>query len=599
MNAAEYVFTRLAEQGVRDVFMVSGGGIMHLTDALGRNPDLKYWCNHHEQACAIAAEGYARATGGIGVCLVTTGPGSTNALSGIAGAWVDSIPVVVISGQVRTDLIADYATYRQIGPQEIDIVSMARHVTKYARTVMSADEVPEALEQAIHLATTGRPGPVWLNIPLDVQSQSIDDVPRPPRSDESECGGPDLDADVEAVIDLIRHARRPVIVAGYGIHLAHAEPLFQRFVDRVGCPVVTTIAGMDLLYETHPLYMGRFGPTGLRRANLTIQNADLLLCIGASMSVASVGFDTTGFAPKAKRVMVNIDSDEMAKPNMTVDHAVLADAGSFLESCLGLLGGVALTYDERWSAATTEWKTRYPLVTGDHLADPDHVNSYVLANRVSGLMAPGDVVLSGNGLDAQSVFHSFAVKPGQRAITNSNYGAMGWDLPAAVGAAIARRGARTVLITGDGSVEMNVQELLTIGHNRLDVKIFVLNNGGYESIRATQMSFFDGRFVGCEAGSGVGNPRFQSLAEAYRLEYRLLRTNDDLVLGLPDIMAIEGPCLVEVNVSFVQERNPRIVSRRREDGTMESSPLDDQYPFLPEAERRANMRLFADEEPRD
>jgi acetolactate synthase-1/2/3 large subunit len=591
VNVAEYVFARLAAQGVRDVFMVSGGGIMHLTDALGRNPDLTYWCNHHEQACAIAAEGYARVTGGIGVCLVTTGPGSTNALSGIAGAWVDSIPVVVISGQVRTDLIADYSEHRQIGPQEIDSVSMARHVTKYAHTVMTADEVPEALDQAILLATSGRPGPVWLNIPLDVQGTSIGNVGVPTWTDRraSVDESMDLDAGVGAVVGMLAEARRPVIVAGYGIHLAGAESVFARFVDRVGCPVVTTIAGMDLLYEAHPLYMGRFGPTGLRRANFTVQSADLLLCIGASMSVASIGFDTTGFAPKARRIMVNIDGHEIGKPNFPVDCGVVADAGSFMTRCIELLHGGGMSMERRWLEATAEWRRRFPLLTDDYLLDENHVNTYVLANRVSRLMGQGDVILTGNALDAVSVFHSFEVKPHQRVLANSNYGAMGWDLPAAIGACVAGGGSRTVLITGDGSIQMNIQELMTIGHNRMNIKIFVLNNGGYESIRTTQGTFCGGRLVGCEATSGIGNPDFAALSAAYGLQYRRLRTNADADAVLPEIVEEQGPYLCEVNVSPEQEKRPRVVSQRHEDGSIASGALDDQYPFLSDEEKRAAM----------
>jgi acetolactate synthase-1/2/3 large subunit len=599
MNVAEYVFARLAAQGVRDVFMVSGGGIMHLTHALGRNPDLKYWCNHHEQACAIAAEGYARVTGGIGVCLVTTGPGSTNALSGIAGAWVDSIPVVVISGQVRTGLIADYDTHRQIGPQEIDIVSMARHVTKYARTVMSADEVPEALEQAIEQATTGRPGPVWLNIPLDVQSAAIDaaGVPTPTCHRASDEESADFDSGVEAAVVMLTEARRPVIVAGYGIHLAGADSVFERFVDRVGCPVVTTIAGMDLLYEAHPLYMGRFGPTGQRRANFTVQNADLLLCMGAGMSVAAAGFDTTGFAPKARRLMVNVDQHEMSKPSFPVDYGVVADAGSFMVRCIERLDARSMSTEHRWLEATAEWKRRFPLLTDDYLGDKSHVNTYVLANKVSQFMGTGDVILTGNALDAVSVFHSFEVKRRQRVLTNSNYGAMGWDLPAAVGACVARGVARTVLITGDGSIQMNVQELLTIGHNRMNIKVFVLNNGGYESIRATQGAFCGGRLVGCDSSSGIGSPDFGALSAAYAVEYRRLRVNDDLESALPEILESDGPYLCEVNVSFEQDKRPRIMSRKQEDGTIVSGALDDQYPFLTQDEKRDALACLEDERP--
>ncbi|MDP2183816.1 MAG: thiamine pyrophosphate-binding protein [Actinomycetota bacterium] len=599
MTVADLVFEFLAARKVRDVFTVTGGGIMHLVDALGRNPDMRYWCNHHEQACAIAAEAYARVTGGVGVCLVTTGPGSTNALSGIAGAWVDSVPVVVISGQVRTDLIAHYSKHRQFGPQEIDIISMARPVTKYAHTLTPTDDVQAQLERAVRTATSGRPGPVWLNIPLDVQGMTVREPGSGVHAQSAADGSnPRRDGQLDelaTVLGLLAHANRPLAVCGSGIRMAGAEDLLLQFVERFGCPVVATIGGMDLMPEEHTLYMGRFGPTGQRRANFAIQNADLLLCLGTSMSVAAIGFDADRFAPMARKVMVNIDAEESNKPNLAVDFSLVADVKWFLAETLENGSYCRSSRDGRWLDALSEWKSRYPLVTADHSADVEHVNSYVLVHRISEAMRPGEVILSGNGLDAQSVFHSFAVKTGQRVITNRNYGAMGWDLPAAVGASVARGGAQVVLVTGDGSIEMNVQELLTIGHNRMDIKIFILNNSGYQSIRATQALFCAGRFIGCDAASGVSNPDFESLASAYGLEYRVLRSNQDLEDGVRAVLAVDGPCLCEVNVSYHQERNPRIVSRRREDGTFESSPLDDQYPFLPEEEREAVMSLFRQE----
>ncbi len=599
MIVADYVIDYLASQGVRDVFTVSGGGIMYLLDSLGRSSDVSYWCNHHEQACAMAAEGYSRVTGEVGVCLVTTGPGSTNALSAIAGAWVDSVPVVVISGQVRTDLIADYSKHRQIGPQEVNIIEMARPVTKYAKTLMPGDDVRKEIAYAIGLANSGRPGPVWINIPLDVQASELEEGvstervgepgPRPAQDAELAKG-------VHEIAELLRSSERPVVVCGDGIHLAHAEAEFREFVERIGCPVITTMGGMDLLYEEHPQYLGRFGPTGQRRANFTLQNADLLLCLGVSMAVTAVGFDTSGFAPKARRAMVNIDPAEMHKAHFPVDYGLVADVRDFLTRFLADVQNRDITFDPRWSEAVARWKRDYPIVTSDYYADEDHVSGYVLAAELSELLSEGDVVLTGNGTDSVVMHHSFAVKPGQRVITNYGFGAMGWDLPAAIGACIARNGARTVLVTGDGSFQLNVQELLTIGSNRLDLKIFVLNNGGYESIRATQKNFFEGRFVGCHCDSGVSNPEFDLLAQAYGLEYRLISTNADLREGLSDVLQSDGPCLCEVNVSFEQEKSPKVVSRRLDDGTFQSTPLDDQYPFLPRAEWEAIMNTFADDD---
>lgn len=597
MIVADYMFENLASRGVRDVFTVAGGGIMFLLDALGRNPDITYWANGHEQACAIAAESYARVTGELGVCLVTSGPGATNALSAIPGAYVDSVPVLVISGQVRTGLIADYSKHRQIGPQEINVLDMAKPVTKYAKTVMHAADIPAEIERAINIATTGRPGPVWLQIPLDVQSAELDPEWLEGIKHVVPAGlepGTNDPASIGVVEALLKGARRPVIVTGNGIHMAHAEEEFVRFVEFVGCPVVATMGGMDLLPEDHPQYLGRFGPTGQRRANFTLQNADMLLCLGASMAVKDVGFDTKGFAPRAKRVMVNIEAEEMRKPHFVADVEVLADARWFMQRFIDEVKPGSFGFDPRWAEAVAAWKRDYPIVTPDYFEDPDHVNTYVLAAAIGEAAEPGEVVLTGNASDAVSIHHSFAVKPGQRVITNYGYGAMGWDLPAAVGACVANDNRRTILVTGDGSIQLNIQELLTIGHNCLNVKVFVLNNGGYETIRATQTNFFEGRFYGCHADSGLANPDFEALAKAYGLRYKLLATNADVEAGVAEVMAEDGPWLVEANISFLQEKKPKTVSRRLEDGTMVSPSLDDQYPFLPREEHAAIMGMFGD-----
>ncbi len=567
-------------RGVRDVFMVSGGGIMYLTDAVGRAESVRYWCNYHEQASAIAAEGYARILGTPGVCLVTSGPGATNALSGIAGAWVDSIPVIAISGQVRRDLIADYSRWRQFGPQEVNIIDMARPVTKLALEIGAAADVPDALEAAWRAATTGRPGPVWLSIPLDVQGAELDASGTQADPGSAGTGGskaPSFDsATLGDVRDRLRLARRPLIVCGNGIHLAGAEAQFDGFVRQLGLPVVATIGAMDLLGEDHRYYLGRFGPTGQRRANFAVQNADLLLCMATGMSVAAVGFDAAGFAPGAAKIMVNIDPNELTRPHLRLDLAVAMDVRDFMGGLLATLDpGESLERDS-WLSTCREWKARYPLVTREYTEDRQHVNSYYLANALSKALSSEDVVLTGNALDAHSVFHSFEVKHGQRLVTNVNYGAMGWDLPALVGASVARNGRRVVLVTGDGSILFNAQELLTIGASRLNVLIFVLNNDGYQSIRSTQGRFFEGRFVGADPTSGVFNPSFERLAQAHGLAYRRLETNEDVDQHLAEIVATNGPLICEVNVAHGQERLPRVASRRLADGSLVSGSLQDQ-----------------------
>lgn len=600
---SDYVVDFLVRHGIDTIFMVSGGGIMHLTDSVGRNRAIRYICNHHEQACAIAAEGYARMRKGIGVCLVTTGPGSTNALSGLAGAWMDSIPVLAISGQVRRDLIADYRHLRQLGPQEVNIIEMARPVTKYAATVMNPDMIRYELERAWSIATSGRPGPVWLSLPLDVQSATVVESNllsyHPPATSSDEKTLSLQREKVSQVVQLLQRSRRPILIAGNGIHLACAERELEKFVAKVRAPVLLTIGAMDLMGETDEYYMGKFGPIGQRRANFALQNADLVISLGASMSVASIGFNTTGFAPRAKKVMVNIDEAEINKPTYTPDTGIAVDIAWFLEEFLRQTAALDFDPWPPWLQACAEWKEKYPPLTTSASHNSGHVNSYVLAAELAQILDEQAVVLTGNALDAWSVYQAFRVKKGQRVFTNVAYGSMGWDIPAAIGACMAQQNKRTILVTGDGSFQFNVQELLTIGHNGMNIKIIVLNNGGYESIRATQKNFFGGRFVGADANSGISNPDYQALARAYGLQYAHIKDNGHILQVLPSVLASTNPALCEVNISYDQTRSPRATTFRREDGTLDSHPLEDMYPFLPREEIAMNMSLFEDERATD
>src|SRR5690349_6733476 len=567
---------------------------MHLVDSLGRSESIRYICNYHEQACAIAAESYARGTGRPGVLLVTTGPGSTNALSAIAGAWVDSVPVVVISGQVRRDLIADYSRVRQMGPQEINILDMARPVTKYAVTITDPATIGAELDKAFEIASSGRPGPVWINIPLDVQGAKID-LPAPRKLARVDGVAPAAD-DLNRVVELLSKSSRPALVFGNGVHYAGAEDDARALADRLGIPVLTTLGGLDLIGDDHPLFSGRFGPGGQRNGNFVIQTCDLLLTIGASMSVTNIGFNTDSFSPHSTKIVVNTDAEEIRKMRPSPDLGVTADAGSFIRSLLEACASRQFDVDPDWPVACREWKQRYPTVTPEQRAEREYVNSYVFVDRLSDYLHADDLVLTGNALDAASVIQAFKVTPGQRVYTNINYGAMGWDLPAAVGAAVARQNdpaARTILVTGDGSIQFNIQELMTVGLNRLNIKIFVLNNDCYQSIRATQTNHFAGHLVGADSSSGVGNPRFDSLATAYGLGYCRIENHAGLDAQLAACLAEPGPTICELNVSPAQPRSPRLMSRRTEDGRMESPALEDMYPFLPKEEIQRNLQRFA------
>lgn len=573
---------------------------MFLIDSLGRNKGVRYFCNYHEQACAMAAEAYARTRNHVGACVVTTGPGCTNALSAIAGAWVDSVPVIVISGQVRRELIADYSKLRQLGPQEINIVDMAKPVTKYTANITDPAQIRVELERAWSIATSGRPGPVWLSIPLDVQSAEIDETALPayqePVRTEDQASVLKRSEQVADVIQRLQKAKRPLLICGNGIHLAHAEHVFAKLAQKSKTPVLLTIGAMDLLEENHPYYMGKFGPVGQRRANFALQNSDLILSLGASLSIASIGFNTKGFAPKAFKIMVNIDAAELSKPNLTPDLSIQSDVKWFIEDLLRQATDVNFTPPSRWLDACRNWKKRYPLVSPDFYNDREHVNSYVFADVLSDLLTADDLILTGNSLDCVSIYQSFRVKKGQRIFTNINFGAMGWDLPGALGASIGANNKRTVLVTGDGSLQFNIQELQTVSHYRLNIKIFVLNNAGYSSIRTTQKTYFSGNFVGSDEKSGVSNPNFADLARAYGLHYARIATNEEIREKTTMILATDGPALCELNISADQLRSPRVSSARREDGTLETRPLEDMYPFLSREEIWENMHLFDDEE---
>ncbi len=595
MKVSDYVVDFLVRRGVPDIFLVTGGGIMHLVDSVGRNPKVRYVCNHHEQACAIAAEAYARTRNGVGACLVTTGPGSTNALSSIAGAFVDSIPVIVISGQVRRDLMADFSKLRQFGPQEINIDDMARPVTKHFKTVIDPDSIRWEMECAWWHATTGRPGPVWINIPLDVQGTQIEPARLAgfePAPTFELTSGRDLEAKVADAVQMLRGARRPVIIGGNGIHLGRAHKAFSRFLIKTQFPVLLTVGTVDLVDETDASNMGRFGPLGQRRANFALQNADLILSLGASMSVSSIGFNTAGFAPRAKRIMVSVDKNDLAKPNYCPHLGIAADVADFFEEFERQTVDVDFPPSPEWLKACESWRRKYPTIVPEYLADKEHVNSYYFSRVLSELLPKTAVVVTGNSLDFWSVYQSFQVKLGQRVFTNSNFGAMGWDLPAAVGAAIARPDGLICVPTGDGSFQFNVQELLTIRANRLPVKIFILNNHGYESIRATQRNFFEGNFVGSDFSSGLMNPDFRALAKAYSLAYEYIVNNEELKPKLAGVLAQGQAVICELNISPSQPRSPKSMSVRKPDGTFETRPLEDMFPFLPREEVWENMHLF-------
>jgi len=594
MLLSDYVIGFLAEHGIGDVFLVSGGGIMYLLDSVGRNQNIRYYCNYHEQACVAAAEGYARVGNRVGACLVTTGPGAANAISALPGAWVDSVPLIVIAGQNKRELIADYGKLRQLGPQEANVVAMAQPVTKYAKSVREPQSIRYEMEFALYQATSGRPGPVFLEIPVDVQGAEIDPEQligfSPPKDESSEK----IENQAETLLDQIRAAKRPILIVGNGIHRAKAQADLLHLLDLLRVPVAVPLTAKDVIYEDHPMNIGVFGTAGQRRANFAVQSSDLLVAIGAGLNSQKIGFNVAGFAPKAKKIFVDIDRKQLAHQVIRPDVAIEADAARLIREMISRLHEQPYSAPAKWLNACARWKERYPLLMDEYFYYKEHVNANVFHDRLAAQLSSDDALVTGNALDTTSYFQSFQVKHGQRTM-NSGWGAMGWCLPMAIGACIGRGLRRTICVTGDGSFQFNSQELLTIQHYNLPIKIFVFNNRGYSNIRGTQEGFFQGRYVAVDPESGVATPDFCKLAETYRFRYCRIKNHDDIEGGIQCVLGKEGPSLCEVNISSKQRILPKASAFRRPDGTFESRPLEDMAPFLPREEVWENMHQFDDD----
>ncbi len=594
MKVSDYVADRLAEWGVRHIFLVTGGGAMHLNDSIGKESRIQYVCNHHEQASAMAAEAYARVTGVPGVVNVTTGPGGINALNGVFGAWTDSVPMLVISGQVKRETCmrsVGLSGLRQLGDQEVDILSMAGGITKYAAFINDPLSIRYHLERAWHLAQSGRPGPCWLDVPVDVQASSIDPASLrayDPSEDEGQVDEIGTPSRCRDVLDRIRNAKRPVILAGTGVRAAHAADEFNAAIQRLGVPV-TTAWTHDLIATDDPLFCGRQGTIGDRAGNFTVQNADLLLILGSRLNIRQTSYNWKSFAPRAFRIQVDIDPAEFQKPTTQPDLPIHCDLKQFLRELLRECDRVPYGrgLHDPWLAWCRERLRRYPVVQAHHRQPGPPLNPYYFLEQLSARLSEDDVIVCGNATACIVPFQTMRLKGGQRLISNSGSASMGYDLPAALGAAFARPGKRVICLAGDGSIQMNIQELQTAVHHQLPVKIFVLNNSGYLSMRMTQSGFF-GRLTGEGANSGVSFPNMVKVGCAYGIPSQRIDRESQLPT-IDEALAAEGPSLIDVVLDPTQEFEPRSKARQMPDGCIVSPALEDMYPFLDETELTDNM----------
>ena len=582
MRVADFIASHLLKIGAKKVFILNGGMMMHLVDTLGRPGGLQYVAQHHEQASAMAADGYARRSGELGVCYATSGPGATNILTGLAGAWQESTPMLFLTGQsksTQTIRKSGIVGLRQFGTFEVDIVPMAESVTKYAVMVLDPKTIRYHLEKALHLATTGRPGPVLLDLPLDIQGALVDPDELEGFTPEPASFAPS-EADVSTVLSLLKTARRPLLLAGYGIRCAGAVDAFRQLAQRLGTPVATTHLGKDVLFYDHPLFTGHPGPKGDRAGNLSVQTADLILSIGCSLHSQTTGWESELFAPDVTKVQVELDPAVMAREQVGVTHKIQAGSAEFIDA---LLQQPAPSNDWlAWRECCLSWKQRYRVADEPHERSPNALNFYEFAEVLSQELPDQSCVVADAGSAFYVMGQALRLRDGQRFISSGSMGAMGFALPAANGAAATDAAGPTVCVTGDGSLMTNLHELATMRQYRLNVKLFVVNNDGYVSMRNTQRDFCAGHYVGADADSGVFIPRVDAMAQGFGLPYVRCDASDDLAQQLRQVLAMDGPVVCEIVAMRDQKIIPAVISVKLPDGRMRSSPIHSMFPYLAE-----------------
>lgn len=596
IKLSDFIMKFIAGQGIKNVFMLSGGGCMHLVDSVGRNKELNYVCCLHEQVASFAAAAYAQYTNNFGVALVTTGPGGTNAMTGVAAAWTDSIPVLILSGQVKRSDIAGERKLRTLGYQEIDIVSIVKPITKYAVTVLEPDKIKYHLQKAVSLAKSGRPGPVWIDIPLDVQASMIDEdkLIEFIEKDYSESafanGSNRLEEKISEVFELINQSERPVIIAGYGIKTSQSENEFLRLIEKLGVPVLTTWKALDIIPEDHKLFFGRPGCIGQRGANFIQQNSDLIISIGARLDYGQIGYSHETFARTAKKVIVDIDAAELKKFNFWIDVGINMCAGKFISAMIKNAGKLKDVNRQVWINKCFEWGTKYPVVLPEHKNKKDYASTYALVDVLSDVSSENALFVPENsGAASEIVMQALRLKKGQRVITTNSLGAMGSGMPQSIGACVASGNKTTICVIGDGGFQLNIQDLETVRRLNLRIKYFVLNNDGYGSIKNMQRNYFKGHYVASNPSSGVTLPASEKIAAAYGIKYLVIKTNDDIEANVNEALAFEGPVICEVVVDPSEPTIPKLTSQVKSDGSMVSKPLEDLWPFLDREEFLENM----------
>jgi acetolactate synthase-1/2/3 large subunit len=577
IKVSDYIFDYLLSKGIDTIFSVSGGAAAHLLNSVREKP-FTYICNYHEQACAMAAEGYARIANKPACVLVTNGPGSSNTITGVLGAYQDSIPMIVISGQVPVNQSLsslDNTKLRQLGVQECDIISIVKPITKYAVQVTDPNTLQFHLNEAYHHAISGRKGPVWLDIPLDIQNSQIEI-----KTLDTEIPNNIGEYDLDQIIDLIFKAKTPVIVTGNGIHLSQTEKLFLELKNKLQIPVISTWTSKDLMDQQDSLFVGSFGLLGERAANFTVQNADLLLILGSRLSIPNIGYKSDLFSPKSIKIMVDIDENEIKKPTIKIDYPIVEDLNCFFSKILLKLQNKNIPNWNAWVNKTQLWKQKYPVFQPEYKTNTNNINSFYFMEVLSSVLTDNDIIVTDMGTSYTCTMQALQMNGKNRLFTSSACCSMGFGLPGAIGAYYANPKKNILLISGDGGLQMNIQELQTVIHNNIPLKIFVLNNNGYLAISLMQDNLFNGKYIGSNNKSGISSPNFTKLAEVYGFKTFKFQNNTELEDNINTVLDTAGPVLCEIMMTENQLLIPRVQSFKDKEGKIVSSSLENMFPYL-------------------
>ena len=589
---SDYIADFFVNNGIENIFTVTGGGAMHLNDSFGHKKGLNCIYNHHEQACSIASEGFNRFSNKLSAVCVTTGPGGTNAITGVYGAFVDSIPMFVVSGQVKreTTVFCNNLNLRQLGDQEINIIDLVKSITKYSVMITKPETIKYHLEKALYLALNGRPGPVWIDVPIDIQASKIEtndligfdakeegiDIKEKPVYNEKYT---------EIILEKIKNSKRPVILAGTGIRVSGYNDEFINLIEQLNIPVLTAWNAHDLIENNHPLFVGKPGTVGTRAGNFVLQNADLLISIGCRLNIRMISYNYKCFAKNAYKIIIDIDKEELNKPTISPDLKVHADLRDVIDSLK------KSNYKKENNETNKKWinwcknvNEKYPVILKRFYEKKSPINPYVFIDRLFDELEKDDCIVCGNGSACVIGFQASKTKKGQRLFTNSGCAAMGYGFPASLGVAVAKNGKRVICIDGDGSFQMNIQELQTVAYNNLNIKIFILNNNGYHSIRQTQTNLFNPPLVGVSSDNGISFPNLKKIAYAYDMKFFRIDNIENINTKIQDVLNSEGPVICEIILDENQKFEPKLSSKVLPDGTMISPELDDMYPFLPKEE---------------